>query len=111
HLLEGEAIPRKHLALGLVALMYGGLTLSRALRGTALSDEVIKACRAAGRLLLHCERTEEGKTKKPTNSVYEPPPRTGTFASCSGPSRAMSLRRPSQSSSVSVSSRSSSAAP
>jgi len=35
-------------ALGLVALMVGGLSLARALRGTDLSDEVIKACRALG---------------------------------------------------------------
>jgi TetR/AcrR family transcriptional regulator, transcriptional repressor for nem operon len=36
------------LALGLVALMYGGLTLARALKGTNLSDEVLRACRAMG---------------------------------------------------------------
>jgi TetR/AcrR family transcriptional repressor of nem operon len=36
------------LALGLVALMIGGLSLARALRGSELSDEVIRACRALG---------------------------------------------------------------
>lgn len=36
------------IAIGLVALMIGGLSLSRALRGTALSDEVIHACRLLG---------------------------------------------------------------
>lgn len=36
------------LSLGLVALMVGGLSLARALRGTELSDEVIRACRALG---------------------------------------------------------------
>jgi TetR/AcrR family transcriptional repressor of nem operon len=36
---------RWHLALGLIALMYGGLTMARALRGSQLSDEIIKACR------------------------------------------------------------------
>ena len=41
-------IPRRQLALGLVALMYGGLSIARALRGTALSDEMLKACRALG---------------------------------------------------------------
>jgi TetR/AcrR family transcriptional repressor of nem operon len=51
--IEGElpAVPilgRRQLALGLVALMYGGLSLARAVRGTALSDEIIKACRAVG---------------------------------------------------------------
>jgi TetR/AcrR family transcriptional repressor of nem operon len=35
-------------ALGLVALMVGGLSLARALRGTPLSDEVLKAARALG---------------------------------------------------------------
>ncbi len=45
-----EHLPRKGraLALGLVALMVGGLSLARALRGTELSDEVIRACRALG---------------------------------------------------------------
>jgi len=41
-------VPPRYLALGLVALMYGGLSLSRAVRGTALSDEVLRACRALG---------------------------------------------------------------
>jgi TetR/AcrR family transcriptional regulator, transcriptional repressor for nem operon len=41
-------IARRQLALGLVALMYGGLSVARALRGTALSDEMLKACRALG---------------------------------------------------------------
>lgn len=44
------ALPRRTVALGLVALMVGGLSLSRALRGTPLSDEVIKAARALGGL-------------------------------------------------------------
>jgi len=43
-----RSIDRGQLALGLVALMYGGLSLARALRGTALSDEILKACRALG---------------------------------------------------------------
>lgn len=45
-----RGIPRRYLALGLVALMYGGLSISRAVRGTDLSDEVLKACRAVGRV-------------------------------------------------------------
>jgi TetR/AcrR family transcriptional repressor of nem operon len=49
---EGALAPR-HLAIGLLALMVGGLGLARALRGTPLSDEVIKACRAFGRVALH----------------------------------------------------------
>jgi TetR/AcrR family transcriptional repressor of nem operon len=36
---------RRHRALALVALMYGGLGLARALAGTPLSDEILKACR------------------------------------------------------------------
>jgi TetR/AcrR family transcriptional repressor of nem operon len=42
------AMSPRLLGLGLVALMYGGLTLSRALRGTPLSDDVLQACRALG---------------------------------------------------------------
>jgi TetR/AcrR family transcriptional regulator, transcriptional repressor for nem operon len=41
-------LPRRQLAIGLVALMVGGLTLARATRGTPLSDEVLRACRALG---------------------------------------------------------------
>jgi TetR/AcrR family transcriptional regulator, transcriptional repressor for nem operon len=48
HLPEGRSMPGRTLALGLVALMVGGLSLARALRGTALSDEVIRACRSLG---------------------------------------------------------------
>lgn len=36
---------RRQRALALVALMYGGLGLARALAGTPLSDEILKACR------------------------------------------------------------------
>ena len=53
-LLPEETEPsRRYLAIGLVALMYGGLSLSRALRGTPLSDEVLRACRAVGISALH----------------------------------------------------------
>ena len=45
------------LALGLVALMYGGLSLARAVRGTPLSDEVLRACRALGAAALGKEQT------------------------------------------------------
>jgi len=50
HLPAGGAVPRRYLALGLVALMVGGLSLARGLRGTPLSDDVLKACRALGKL-------------------------------------------------------------
>jgi len=46
--LPERPVSKRHLALGLVALMCGGLALSRALRGTALSDDVLEACRALG---------------------------------------------------------------
>jgi TetR/AcrR family transcriptional repressor of nem operon len=49
HLQPAQALPARQLALGTLALMYGGLSLARALRGSALSDEVLKACRAFGR--------------------------------------------------------------
>lgn len=45
---KGRGASPRALALGLLALMVGGLSLARALRGTALSDEVIRACRALG---------------------------------------------------------------
>jgi len=52
HLSQGASLPRRQLALGLVSMMYGGLALARALRGTELSEEVLKACRALGALAL-----------------------------------------------------------
>ncbi len=45
---KGKGTSARTLALGLVALMVGGLSLARALRGTELSDEVIRACRQLG---------------------------------------------------------------
>jgi TetR/AcrR family transcriptional repressor of nem operon len=56
HLPHHPAVSRRHLALGMVALMYGGLSLARALRGTELSDEVLRACRALGRLATRTDR-------------------------------------------------------
>jgi len=41
---EGIADPKGE-ALAMIATMVGGLALSRALRGNALSDEVLQACR------------------------------------------------------------------
>jgi TetR/AcrR family transcriptional repressor of nem operon len=48
HVPATHGMPRRAVVLGLIALMYGGLSLSRALRGTPLSDEVIRACRLVG---------------------------------------------------------------
>jgi TetR/AcrR family transcriptional repressor of nem operon len=54
-----RALPRRQLALGLAALMYGGLSLARALKGTELSNEVLKACRAVGTF---AARSDERRT-------------------------------------------------
>ncbi|MDB4946142.1 MAG: tetR [Labilithrix sp.] len=57
HLPAGGSVPKRHLALGLVGIMVGGLSLARALRGTPLSDEVLKACRALGKLAIKGDAT------------------------------------------------------
>jgi TetR/AcrR family transcriptional regulator, transcriptional repressor for nem operon len=49
-------VASRALAVGLVALMYGGLSMARALGPTELSDEVLRACRALGRAVLTNER-------------------------------------------------------
>ena len=49
-------VASRTLAVGLVALMYGGLSMSRALGKTELSDEVLRACRALGRAVLTKEQ-------------------------------------------------------
>jgi len=41
-------VSRRVLAIGLLALMYGGLSLARAVKGSELSDEVLRACRTLG---------------------------------------------------------------
>jgi TetR/AcrR family transcriptional repressor of nem operon len=56
-----DRLTSRHLAIGLLALMVGGLGLARAVRGTPLSDEVIKACRAFGRLALRGDSADERK--------------------------------------------------
>jgi TetR/AcrR family transcriptional repressor of nem operon len=62
YLPQREGLSRRHLAIALLALMYGGLGLARALKGLEISDEVIKACRAFGRLVLRAGSTAEEKT-------------------------------------------------
>ncbi len=57
----GAPLGRRQLALGLVALMYGGLGLARALRGTELSDEVLRACRAVGTLAVRGINRKSGE--------------------------------------------------
>jgi TetR/AcrR family transcriptional repressor of nem operon len=49
-------VPRRALAIGLAALMYGGLSLSRAVKGTDLSDEVLRACRALGNAVVRAAK-------------------------------------------------------
>jgi TetR/AcrR family transcriptional regulator, transcriptional repressor for nem operon len=48
HVRGGPRESKRSQALALIALMYGGLTLARALSGTDLSDEILRACRAFG---------------------------------------------------------------
>lgn len=60
HLPASERMPRRHVAIALFALMYGGLSLARALAGTPLSDDVIKACRTFGRLALRRDDVRGG---------------------------------------------------
>jgi TetR/AcrR family transcriptional repressor of nem operon len=50
-----DQLPGRQLALATLALMYGGLSLARAVRGTALSDEIIRACCGFGRILARAE--------------------------------------------------------
>jgi TetR/AcrR family transcriptional repressor of nem operon len=52
-----EPIGGKQLALGLLAVMVGGLSLARATAGTPLSDAVLNASRALAKLAL--ERAEQ----------------------------------------------------
>ncbi len=52
HAGESQGITARQLALGMVALMYGGLSLARASLGTELSDDMLRACRAFGRLAI-----------------------------------------------------------
>jgi TetR/AcrR family transcriptional repressor of nem operon len=45
-----DKLSRRQIALAILALMYGGLSFARAVRGSELSDEILRACRAFGRL-------------------------------------------------------------
>ncbi len=55
-LLPGDKGLRRQRALGVIALLCGGLSLARALKGTPLSDEMLEACRALGRAALRGNR-------------------------------------------------------
>jgi TetR/AcrR family transcriptional repressor of nem operon len=52
HVPERPGLAPRQLALGLAALMVGGLTLARATRGTPLSDQVLASSRALARAVL-----------------------------------------------------------
>jgi TetR/AcrR family transcriptional repressor of nem operon len=57
------ALPRaeaKQAALGMLAVMVGGLSLARALDGTPLSDEILKASRAFGAAALSSLQGSKG---------------------------------------------------
>jgi TetR/AcrR family transcriptional regulator, transcriptional repressor for nem operon len=43
---------RRSIALGVIVLMYGGISLARAVKDTPLSDEILKSCRAIGKQIL-----------------------------------------------------------
>lgn len=47
--LPKESSSKRMTALGMIALMYGGISLARAVKGTELSDEILRACRAFGK--------------------------------------------------------------
>jgi TetR/AcrR family transcriptional repressor of nem operon len=64
HLPQRGIIQRRLLAIGLVALMYGGLSLARALRGTELSDEVLRACGTLGAAVLGIGKRERPFTRR-----------------------------------------------
>ena len=49
HLPREEGASKRMTALGMIALMYGGISLARAVKGTELSDEILRACRAFGK--------------------------------------------------------------
>lgn len=51
-LIPGDKGQRRQRALGVIALLVGGLSLARALKGTPLSDDILEACRAHGRAAL-----------------------------------------------------------
>jgi TetR/AcrR family transcriptional regulator, transcriptional repressor for nem operon len=50
--LPGAPAERRQHALATVALLYGGLSLARALEGTPLSDDLLTACREYARAAL-----------------------------------------------------------
>ncbi|HVH45861.1 MAG TPA: TetR/AcrR family transcriptional regulator [Labilithrix sp.] len=49
HVSKGDGSSKRATALGMVALMYGGISLARAVKGTELSDEILRSCRAVGK--------------------------------------------------------------
>ena len=54
--LLGGGVESREMALGLVALMYGSLSLSRAVAGSRLSDEFLQAGKKMGERALSDEK-------------------------------------------------------
>lgn len=55
---------RRTLALGVLCLLYGGLSLARATKGTELSDEILRAARAFGRSAVGIKQSDTAKKRK-----------------------------------------------
>ena len=55
--LQGGGVENRERALGLIALMYGALSLSRAVAGTPLSDDFLRAAKNLGERTLVGEET------------------------------------------------------
>ncbi|HWU91295.1 MAG TPA: TetR/AcrR family transcriptional regulator [Kofleriaceae bacterium] len=75
HAPKHAPLSRRQLALGMVVLMYGGLGLARALRGSPLSDEILSACRALGRLAARADRERRvDRSIEPASPTASPRP-------------------------------------
>lgn len=85
--LAGGAREARGRALALIALLYGGLSLARALRGTALSDELLGAARDVAVHLSAAAPTARGDTGR--TSTCE-----GSSSRGSGRSRRAGTTRP-----------------
>lgn len=58
----GARVPGKRaVALGMIALMYGGVSMARAVKGTPLSDEILRACKQLGALAIGAAATSVDK--------------------------------------------------
>ena len=68
---DASPASRRTNALAVIAIMFGGLTFARALRGTAISDEILRACRAfARRGLRDGDVVEDQAARSATRFTY-----------------------------------------